>query len=114
MAFCKKRFVYILTSARDGRPYIGVTSDVAQRLDTHNSGGSAHTAPFRPWRLAASIELATEDRALEFERVAARRPKLPDDQLRDGDYRLLVAARAERREPRDQTDDDTLASVPAM
>lgn len=33
------------------RPYVGLTGNVAQRLTTHNSGGSAYTAPHRPWRL---------------------------------------------------------------
>jgi predicted GIY-YIG superfamily endonuclease len=64
----EKRHVYVLKSDADKRPYIGVTSNVARRLDTHNSGGSVWTAPFRPWRLAVSIEFPTEDRALQFER----------------------------------------------
>lgn len=62
-----KRFVYILRSETDARPYVGVTSNVAQRLDTHNSGGSVYTAPHRPWHLAAAIEFPTERRALDFE-----------------------------------------------
>jgi len=63
-----KRFVYVIRNGINSSPYVGVTSDVARRLGTHNSGGSVHTAPFRPWRLAASIEFASDQRALEFER----------------------------------------------
>jgi putative endonuclease len=64
----QKRFVYVLTSDTDGRPYVGVTSDVARRLETHNAGGSIYTAQHRPWRLAVAVEFATEHRALQFER----------------------------------------------
>ncbi len=63
-----KRFVYFLRSRKDNSPYVGVTSDVAQRLDTHNSGGSSYTAAHRPWRLIVAMEFADEDRALAFER----------------------------------------------
>jgi putative endonuclease len=38
------------------RYYTGLTTDVRTRLETHNSGGSQHTAPLRPWKLVASIE----------------------------------------------------------
>jgi putative endonuclease len=48
--------------------YVGLTCDLYQRLDTHNSGGSVFTAPYRPWRVAAAIEFPTEWGAMEFER----------------------------------------------
>jgi putative endonuclease len=64
----QKRFVYVLRSERDQRPYVGITCDVPQRLATHNSGGSAYTASHRPWRLVVSLEFATEQTALAFER----------------------------------------------
>ena len=63
-----KRFVYYLRSLRDGRPYCGVTSNVPQRLATHNSGGSLYTAPHRPWRLVVALEFATEASAVAFEK----------------------------------------------
>jgi putative endonuclease len=68
MSNVEKRFVYVLRSERDGRPYTGITCNVTQRLVTHNSGGSIHTAPHRPWRLAACVEFPTEAAALAFER----------------------------------------------
>jgi putative endonuclease len=64
----EKRFVYLICAEADGRPYVGVTSNVAQRVATHNSGGSRHTAPDRPWRLVVVVEFPTEERAVEFER----------------------------------------------
>jgi putative endonuclease len=63
-----KRFVYILRSEGDGRPYVGVTSDVARRLETHNSGGNSATASHRPWRLDVVFEFADEERARRLER----------------------------------------------
>ncbi len=63
-----KRFVYHLKSDRESHPYIGITSDVARRLETHNSGGNSATAPFRPWRVDVMIEFSDEVRAIRLER----------------------------------------------
>ena len=63
------RFVYILRSVVDPtRYYAGLTSDVARRLETHNSGGSIHTVANRPWQLVAAIEFSNVDSAVKFER----------------------------------------------
>ncbi len=63
------RFVYVLVSAVDpNRHYVGLTSDVAMRLQVHNAGGSQHTAQHRPWRLIVALEFATPASALAFER----------------------------------------------
>ncbi len=65
----EKRFVYVLRSHVDPkRYYAGITSDVRRRLETHNSGGSHHTARLRPWHLVVAVEFATERSALLFER----------------------------------------------
>jgi len=62
-------FVYILRSVPvPTRYYGGLTSDVRRRLETHNSGGSQHTAGLRPWGLVASIEFASESSAVIFEK----------------------------------------------
>ena len=63
------RFVYILRSLVDpARYYVGLTSDVTRRLETHNSGGSIHTVVHRPWQLVAAIEFSNADSAVKFER----------------------------------------------
>jgi predicted GIY-YIG superfamily endonuclease len=63
------RTVYLLRSiARPERYYIGVTSDVARRLDVHNSGGSRHTMMDRPWRLVSFVEFEDEATAIRFEK----------------------------------------------
>ncbi len=62
-------FVYVLRSVPfPTRYYSGLTSDVSTRLETHNSGGSQHTAALRPWKLVASIEFASESNAAVFEK----------------------------------------------
>ena len=63
------RFVYVLQSMRDpAKHYVGRTSDVAQQLATHNTGGSVHTAFSRPWQLNVVIQFRTEAMAINFEK----------------------------------------------
>lgn len=50
------------------RHFVGLTSDVVRRLETHNSGGSVHTAAKRPWQLVAAIEFSNVEGAVKFER----------------------------------------------
>jgi putative endonuclease len=69
MAGVPMRFVYVLQSVRDSsKHYVGRTSDVAQRLAMHNSGGSIHTASNRPWQLNVVIQFRTEELAIQFEK----------------------------------------------
>ena len=64
-----KRFVYIVRSDVDpSRHYVGVTSDVGNRLEWHNHGPCGHTVEHRPWSLVVIIEFPTERQALRFER----------------------------------------------
>jgi putative endonuclease len=63
-----KRFVYVLRSTRySSRYYCGLTSDLRQRLETHNSGGSQHTAALRPWQLVVALEFTDQASAVRFE-----------------------------------------------
>ena len=69
MSVVPMRFVYVLQSMRDpAKHYVGRTSDVAQRLATHNTGGSVHTAFNRPWQLNVVIQFRTEALAINFEK----------------------------------------------
>jgi putative endonuclease len=64
-----KRFVYILRSVVDPeRHYVGVTSDVDNRLEWHNHGPCGQTIKHRPWSVVVVIEFPTEQQALRFER----------------------------------------------
>ncbi|MBM3209000.1 GIY-YIG nuclease family protein [Candidatus Shapirobacteria bacterium] len=44
-------YVYILQSQKDESLYIGYTSDLMKRFQSHNAGENAATKPFRPYRL---------------------------------------------------------------
>ena len=64
-----KRFVYLLkTVNRPHRPYVGVTSNVARRLEAHNTCLGIYTSRWRPWQLIVAVEFLDEARALSFER----------------------------------------------
>lgn len=64
-----KRFVYILRSELNpARHYVGLTSNVAARIEAHNAAQSPYTHIHRPWRLVVALEFATQDIAVEFER----------------------------------------------
>jgi len=81
------RVVYVLRSERDPRRhYVGLTTDVRSRLATHNAGGSAYTAKYRPWRLAVSIEFEAPTQAADFERY-----------LKSGSGRAFAKRHFERR-----------------
>ncbi|WP_242120367.1 GIY-YIG nuclease family protein [Aestuariivivens sediminicola] len=42
-------FVYALWSETHDKIYVGFTSDLDKRLETHNKGKSKYTSRFRPW-----------------------------------------------------------------
>jgi len=45
------RYVYLLQSeALVDQRYVGVTSDLRQRLADHNAGKSPHTSKYMPWK----------------------------------------------------------------
>jgi len=64
-----RRFVYILRSDSDpDRHYVGIASDVEERLDWHNNGPCGHTVRHRPWHVVGWFEFPDETGALRFER----------------------------------------------
>jgi predicted GIY-YIG superfamily endonuclease len=64
-----KRIVYILRSdLNPERHYVGITSDLVNRLDWHNHGPCGHTVHERPWSVVVSMELPTEREAVRFEK----------------------------------------------
>jgi predicted GIY-YIG superfamily endonuclease len=66
---CSVRYVYLLESeAAAGRRYVGVTSDLKQRLAEHNAGKSPHTSKYVPWRLVTYLAFSNEEKAETFER----------------------------------------------
>jgi len=61
-------YVYYLRSINNPeRYYVGLTIDIARRLDEHNSGKSIHTNKFKPWKLIGYIAFLEKSRAEKFE-----------------------------------------------
>jgi putative endonuclease len=61
--------VYIIVSlSNPDRYYIGVSTNVDERLSVHNCGNNPSTAPFIPWSIAAVVSFPSKDKALDFER----------------------------------------------
>jgi putative endonuclease len=62
-------YVYLIESvSAQGERYLGMTSDLKQRLQEHNTGKSSHTSKFRPWKLKTYIAFANRAKAGAFER----------------------------------------------
>lgn len=62
-------YVYLIKSLKyPDQTYIGYTLDIAQRLETHNSGCSVHTEKYRPWHLVMHLAFHDKFKALEFEK----------------------------------------------
>ncbi len=62
-------YVYLLKSIKyPEQTYIGYTFNLSKRLETHNSGGSAHTTKYKPWRLITYLGFSNKDMAIKFEK----------------------------------------------
>ena len=63
------KYVYLIQSdSHPNKTYVGITANLKQRLAVHNSGGSVHTANFRPWKLVAYVGFSNPTKALPFEK----------------------------------------------
>lgn len=64
----RMRYVYLLESeALSGQRYVGVTSDLKQRLAEHNAGKSPHTSKYLPWKLVTYMAFTDGQKAAAFE-----------------------------------------------
>ncbi|MDA9465939.1 GIY-YIG nuclease family protein [Bradyrhizobium sp. CCBAU 53415] len=62
-------YVYLLESeAFVGQRYIGVTTNLKQRLADHDAGKSPHTSKYTPWRLVTYVAFSDIAKARAFER----------------------------------------------
>ena len=62
-----KSCVYILKSQKNGRFYVGSTSNLNRRLEEHNSGKSRYTSETKPWKVVFSQEFETLSKAKKVE-----------------------------------------------
>lgn len=64
-----KRFVYVLRSEKDPScHYVGLTSDVSERLYWHETSPEGQSRFQRPWRPVLIVEFANQHTAARFER----------------------------------------------
>lgn len=62
-------YVYLIRSEPfPEQRYVGFTTDLKGRLETHNAGGSVHTAKYKPWTLMSYHAFTDKRKAREFER----------------------------------------------
>ena len=62
------QYVYLLQSETSEQRYVGVTSDLKQRLANHNAGESPHTSKYAPWKLISYVAFSDSRKARTFER----------------------------------------------
>jgi predicted GIY-YIG superfamily endonuclease len=61
-------YVYLIESvSAQGERYLGMTTDLKERLQQHNAGKSFHTSKFKPWKLITYIAFTDRARAEAFE-----------------------------------------------
>ena len=60
--------VYILYSIDFKKHYTGFTSNLAQRLLSHNKVGKDWTSKYRPWELIFTQEFEVKNSAMEYEK----------------------------------------------
>ena len=61
-------YVYLIESAGSAQRYVGLTTDLRQRLKAHNDGKSPHTSKFKGWRLITYVAFSERLKAEAFER----------------------------------------------
>lgn len=63
------KYVYFLQSVdHPEQNYVGLADDLKSRFKVHNSGGSPHTAKYKPWRLVTYVAFSDDAKAVAFER----------------------------------------------
>lgn len=70
-------YLYVLKSINARKSYVGITDNIARRLNEHNSGLSFHTKKYCPWELIYKEEfnnrIEARKRELYFKTAAGRR-----------------------------------------
>ena len=61
-------YVYLIKSVNFPETfYVGYTTNVEERFEIHNSGGSTHTAKYKPWEMVMFLAFTEESKARRFE-----------------------------------------------
>lgn len=80
-------WVYILKSLKDGRYYVGSTTDLARRFAEHSRGDVRSTKAFLPFQLVFKQEFSTyaQARRLELRLKKYKRRDFLEKIIRDGE-----------------------------
>jgi putative endonuclease len=83
-------YLYILQSERNGRYYIGSTSDIARRLVEHNAGKTKSLKYLLPVKLVFSQQYQTPAEAQEMEKrlKKLKSRRIVDRIVREGKIKL--------------------------
>lgn len=60
--------VYVLFSKKHNKHYTGFTSNLENRLISHNELGHDWTSRYRPWKLIYSKKFDTKEEAMSYEK----------------------------------------------
>ena len=60
--------VYVLYSSDFNKHYTGFTTDLEERLISHNERGEGWTAKYRPWILIFQKEFLDKSEAMKYEK----------------------------------------------
>ena len=60
-------YAYMIRSESTGRYYYGHTSDLDERLESHNSTQNKYTRGKGPWKLAGDVETESKGEAMKLE-----------------------------------------------
>lgn len=69
-------YVYLLKSVKDGRSYLGWTTELGRRLEEHHSGAPGYATSRGPWVLVGYEVYASPDAAKRRERALKRSPRM--------------------------------------
>ena len=62
-------YVHLMESThRSPYRYVGLTTNLKQRITDHNAGKSTHTPKFKPWHLVTYVAFSDRTKAESFER----------------------------------------------
>lgn len=62
-------YVYLLRSINNqDKTYVGYTTNLKERLEKHNTGGSIYTSEDRPWKIEVYLAFAQKEKAVAFEK----------------------------------------------
>lgn len=61
-------YVYVIYSEKDGRFYVGMSTNPEKRLLEHNSGKTKSTKGFRPWSFFFKEEYSSRQEARKREK----------------------------------------------